>query len=285
MKKLLITITFLITPLLVSAYTSPGKPQGFVSDFANIIDSSAKQSLENKLQELNNSKTAEIAVVTVADLGDENVETYAVKLFEEWGIGKKGVDNGLLLLVAPQEREVRIEVGYGMESVVTDLLANQVIQKVIIPEFKANNYSRGIQEGVDSLIAIINNTSDTSIIADTSKSDFDGINFEFFVFLFFLFISFFGQILSKSKSWWMGGIVGAGIGVIISLFIGFIYYGLISIIVLALLGLLFDFIVSKGGPRAGGFWGGGGFGGGHGSGGFGGFGGGFSGGGGASGRW
>jgi uncharacterized protein len=241
--------------------------------------------LENKLLDLNNSKTAEIAVVTVLDLGDESIETYAVKLFEEWGIGKKGVDNGLLLLVAPKEREVKIEVGYGMESVVTDLLANQVIQKVIIPEFKEGNYSRGIQGGVDSLIAIINNTSDTSIIADAPKSDFGGINFEFFIFFFFFITSILSRLLSKSKSWWMGGIIGAGIGVIVSLFIGFIYSGLISIIVLALLGLLFDFIVSKGGPHSGGFLGGAGFGGGHGGGGFGGFGGGFSGGGGASGRW
>ncbi len=285
MKKLLLIFIFLIIPVFIFAYTSPGKPQGFVSDFANIIDASTRQSLENKLLDLNNTKTAEIAVVTVPDLGDESIETYAVKLFEEWGIGKKGVDNGLLLLVAPKEREVKIEVGYGMESVVTDLLANQVIQKVIIPEFKADNYSRGIQGGVDSLVAIINNTDDTSIIADAPKSDFGGINFEFFVFIFFLFVSIFSRILSKSKSWWMGGIIGAGIGVIVSLFIGFIYSGLISIIVLTLLGLLFDFVVSKGGPHAGGFWGGGGFGGGHGGGGFGGFGGGFSGGGGASGRW
>ncbi len=285
MKKLLIAVTVLVFPLFVFAYTSPGKTQGFVSDFANILDSSTKQKLETDLQNLNNIKTVEIAVVTVPDLGDENIESYAVKLFEEWGIGKKSVDNGILLLVAPKEREVRIEVGYGVESVVTDLLSNQIIQKVIIPEFKTGNYGLGITKGVDALSQIINNTGDTSFVAEQSNFSFNGKYFEFFAFIFFLFISIFSRILGKSKSWWMGGIIGAGIGLIISIFVGFIYFGLVAIIVLTLLGLLFDFIVSKGGPHAGGFWGGGGFGGGHGGGGFGGFGGGFSGGGGASGRW
>jgi uncharacterized protein len=285
MKKLLIAVTVLVFPLFVFAYTSPGKAQGFVSDFANILDSSTKQKIETDLQNLNNTKTVEVAVVTVPDLGDENIESYAVKLFEEWGIGKKNVDNGILLLVAPKEREVRIEVGYGMESVVTDLLSNQIIQKVIIPEFKTGNYGFGITKGVDALSQVINNTGDTSFVADQNNFSFNGKYFEFFIFIFFLFISIASHILGKSKSWWMGGIVGAGIGLIMSIFVGFIYFGLVAVIVLTLLGLLFDFIVSKGGPRAGGFWGGGGFGGGHGSGGFGGFGGGFSGGGGASGRW
>ncbi len=292
MKSLFATFAFVILlPFVAFAYTSPGKPQGFVSDFANIIDSSTKASLQNRLQALQDANTVEIAVVTIPTLGDESIETFAVKLFEEWGIGKKGSDNGVLLLVAPNEKEVRIEVGYGMEPVITDLLANNIVQKTIIPEFKKGDFSAGIAQGVDALVGIINKTVDPSEFAGTNQSKFgflDNVNPEFIFFLVFIFISIFSRILSKSKSWWAGGLIGAGIGVVASLFIGFIYSGLIVIIILAVLGLFFDFIVSKNGPRnggPGGFWfGSGGMGGGH-SGGFGGFGGGFSGGGGASGRW
>lgn len=291
MKSIFAIIVFVILlPFVVLAYTSPGQPQGFVSDFANVIESSTKQNIENKLVELESSQTVEIAVVTISSLGDENIETFAVKLFEDWGIGKKGTDNGILILVAPNDRVARIEVGYGMEGVITDLIANQIVQKVMIPEFKNGNYSQGIEKAVDSLIGIINKTVDPSIFTTSNQSKssvFDDINNEFILFFVFMLISIFSRIFSKTKSWWLGGLVGASIGVVISLFIGFIYSGLISIVVLALLGLLFDFIVSKGGPKGGsGFWfGSGGMGGGHGGGGFGGFGGGFSGGGGASGRW
>jgi uncharacterized protein len=294
MKSLYATFAFVILlPFVAFAYTSPGKPQGFVSDFANIIDSSTEASLQNKLQALRDANTVEIAVVTISTLGDESIETFAVKLFEEWGIGKKGSDNGILLLVAPNEKEVRIEVGYGMEPIITDLLANNIVQKTIIPEFKKGDYSAGIAGGVDALVGIINNTVDPSEFAGTNQSKFgalDNINPEFIFFLVFIFISVFSRILSKSKSWWAGGLIGAGIGVVVSLFLDFVAVRVIVIVMLTVLGLIFDFVVSKNGPGKGGpggFWfGSGGMGGGHsGGGGFGGFGGGFSGGGGASGRW
>jgi uncharacterized protein len=284
--KRIVSILFIIIflPISLHAYKSPGKPQGFVSDYAKVIDQQTESELNTSLQNLSKEKGIEIAVVTVNDLDNDTVENFAVKLFEEWGIGNKENDSGILFLIAPNERQVRIEVGYGMESTVTDLISNQIIQKVMIPRFKEDNYSQGIKDGVLTTIGIINKTVDPATFTSDNKGNLSilkHINPEFVLFFIFMILSIFARIFSRTKSWWLGGFVGAGIGVVVSLFIGFIYSGFIVIVVLALLGLLFDFIVSKGGPKnGGGFWFGSG-----GTGGFGGFGGGRSGGGGSSGSW
>jgi len=287
-KYLLISLATVILPIVVFAYTSPGKPQGFVSDFAGILSTSDVASLNSKLSALKDSTSVEIAIVTVPTIGDETIETYAVKLFEEWGIGVKGQDNGLLILVAPNDRVARIETGYGMEGIIPDIIANNIIQNEMLPSFRAGNYPEGITKATDAVIGIINKTVDPSIYSNSKTKSNSGIGFEAIIFFVFLVINVFGHALSKTKSWWLGGVIGAVIGVIVSLFVGFLFYGLGAIIILAIAGLIFDFIVSKIGPKGpgghGGFWiGGSGHGGG--GGGFGGFGGGMSGGGGASGRW
>lgn len=288
MKKYIpIIFSLVILPIIAFAYTSPGKPQGFVSDYAKVISSTAVSSIENQLQSLKNLTGVEVAVVTIPSLQNETIETYAEKLFREWGIGTKGKDNGLLILVAPNDRMVKIEVGYGLEGVIPDSIADGIIRKEMLPQFKLGDYSMGISSAVNVIVGIINNTTDKSIYSDVPKKSGSGVNIEFVIFFLFIVANILAQYLSKTKSWWLGGLIGAGIGLIISLFIGFLFYGLGAIILLAIVGLIFDYFVSKIGPRGpgghGGFWFGGG---GHGSsGGFGGFGGGMSGGGGASGRW
>lgn len=288
-----------LAPAIVSAYVSPGKPTGYVNDFAKILDATTIQSLEDRLQRVEASNGSEIVVVTVPSLGDETVETYAVKLFEEWGIGKKGIDNGLLFLVAPNDRELKIETGYGMEGVLTDLEAGRIIDNDVIPYFKTGDYSGGIVAGVDTIVGIVNgdvaasdyNTSsgNSNTFSSNSKND----PFAIF-FIFIIVINLLARLLGKTKSWWLGGVIGAIIGSIIGLIFGFMPAGITAIIFLTIFGLVFDYIVSKNPPKSGGgprgFWpiflgGGRGGSGGFGGGGFGGFGGGGSGGGGASGRW
>src|SRR2546430_4392626 len=90
-------------------------PQGYVTDAAGVLDPSSKAQLESHLAEFERQTSNEIAVATVPSLEGETIETYAVELFKRWGVGKKGKDNGILLLVAPNDRKVRIEVGYGLE--------------------------------------------------------------------------------------------------------------------------------------------------------------------------
>ena len=106
MKKvaLFATIIFAFSITIANAFTSPGKPQGFVNDYANILSKENKDQIESKLNDLNNKTTIQVAVVTINSLDNETIVTYAVKLFREWGIGNSEKDNGVLFLIAPNER-------------------------------------------------------------------------------------------------------------------------------------------------------------------------------------
>ena len=144
----------LIQPVSVSAQTYP-EPKGYVNDFANIIPDAVEQRLGQKLSDYTAKTTNEIAVVTVQSLGGLTVEDYTIKLAEKWKVGKKDKDNGVILLVAPNERKVRIEVGYGLEGTLTDARAKMIIERAIIPEFKTGNFAAGIEKGVGQIIDVI----------------------------------------------------------------------------------------------------------------------------------
>ena len=122
MKKHLLIITALLFGLVsgARAYSSPGSPTGYVNDFAEILSTETRASLEELLSSTDASTSAQVAVVTIKSLDGDTIENYAEKLFQEWGIGQKGKDNGVLLLVAVDDRKVRIEVGYGLEGALTD---------------------------------------------------------------------------------------------------------------------------------------------------------------------
>ncbi len=131
------------------------KPTGPVNDFAGLLDGPTKASLTTLIDAVEKETTAEIAVATVTTLDGMSVEEYANKLFKEWGIGQKGRDNGVLLLVAPTERNMRIEVGYGLEGVLPDGLAGNVMRDDMLPQFGRGDYQGGIVRGVERLAAII----------------------------------------------------------------------------------------------------------------------------------
>ncbi len=277
----LATLIFIL-PFVIYGYTSPGKPQGFVNDFAKILPNETVNSLNQNLTNFQKETTIEVAVVTVPTLDNESIEMYAVKLFEEWGIGDEEKDNGVLFLIAPNDREVRIEVGYGLEGVLTDAQSNGIIQKIVLPEFRNNNYESGIVEGTQAIIEVVKVEADYS---QPETSEAGPLSFLWnYGFIFFVVLS---SILGRSKSWWLGGVFGAVAGIVIGIIYGFLFNGIFAIIGLTLFGLFIDYILSKGGGGRGGPWIGGigGGGGGMGGGGFGGFSGGASGGGGASGRW
>ncbi|MBX9850680.1 MAG: TPM domain-containing protein [Cytophagaceae bacterium] len=127
-------------------------PPKLVNDFANIFSPSDKSTLEDKLVAYNDSTSTQIAVVTVSSLNDYAIEQFSVELAQKWGIGQKGKDNGILILVAPNERKARIEVGYGLEGALPDMIAKRIVDEVMIPSFKQNNYYEGVNNGVDIII-------------------------------------------------------------------------------------------------------------------------------------
>ncbi len=128
---------------------------GYVNDYAEIISPAVEVELETRLENFTASTGNELAVVTLSSLEGDTVENVAVALFGQWGIGQKGKDNGVLLLIAPNERELRIEVGYGLEPVLTDSRAGTIIREVITPKFKENNYDAGVTDGVEAILAVL----------------------------------------------------------------------------------------------------------------------------------
>lgn len=273
------------------AYTSPGSPTGFVNDFAGILSQEEQALLENELALFAASTTNEIAVVTVTNLGGDYIENYAVKLFEEWGIGSSKNNNGVLLLLALEERELRIEVGYGLEGALPDSVADRIIRNDMVPELREGNYGQAISRGVTAIQAATRG----EYVAEPGDST---LNMEsLFPLLMFGFVGlqWVLAILARTKSWWLGGVIGLIAGGALSTIFGWwLLWGAIATLVLASIGFALDAAVSSaykasiGSGRTPPWWTGGssgGWSGGRSGGGFGGFGGGRSGGGGASGRW
>jgi uncharacterized protein len=232
---------------------------GRVVDQANVITAQTRGEIESKLKDLEDKSSIQLVVATLKSLQGSDIESYANGLFRFWKLGQAQKNNGVLLLVAPTEHKVRIEVGYGLEGTLTDALSSVIIASAIIPRFKVGDFSGGIERGVDAIINVLSGDSagwqaKVDVRREEASSDFDKL----FPTLFFLLVIFICWYLIHHAG---GGPTGPGApqrrGTPI-----FIPYG---------------------GPGWGSGWGGGGGGGGFG-GGFGG-GGGSSGGGGASGSW
>ncbi len=154
-KNIVISLILLLlyaTP--VAAYYELGTPEGYVNDYTNTLTQEQASALESKIAAFEQDSTNEIGVVIVDSLQGDYIEHFAVKLFEEWGIGKERKDNGVLILVAMKERQMRIEVGYGLEGSLTDVEANWIVQNVMVPNFKENKYYEGIDQSVDKIIEI-----------------------------------------------------------------------------------------------------------------------------------
>ncbi len=199
-------------------------PQGYVRDYAGVLPPSEEAVLTNIISELERKTTAEIAVVTIPTLGDWSLETFAVDLFEKWGIGKKDKDNGVLILIAMNEKKVRIEVGYGLEGVITDSIAGMIIRQKMAPYFRQNKFAEGLIQAsatVADLVAKEYNVAlseignrDTRLDADTKRrrggSFIGNLLFILFLIVIFGFRIFFIPLFLGGGGYWGGG--GGGFG-------------------------------------------------------------------------
>ncbi len=154
-RKFLAIIVFLLVLTPLAALAAFPSPTGFVNDFAGVISPSTREHLESMLTSFERSTGDEIAVVTLPSLEGDTVENVAVQLYQQWGIGKKGKDNGALFLVAPSDRKARIEVGYGLEGVINDALAGRLLDDYVIPRFKAGEMDGGIAAGALAIVKTI----------------------------------------------------------------------------------------------------------------------------------
>ena len=275
MTRLLAPVLALLALLLagpLAAQELPPRPTVPVYDGANIIDPAAEQQLNQRLTEYNRSTGRAIVVATVPDLAGVTIEMYAVELYETWGIGGERTDEGVLLLVAPEQRELRIEAGYGTTATLTDALSGRIIRDTIVPRFRQNDYSGGIVAGVGEIISVLDADPATRAAIEEAEaaaranqgSNRGGaslVGVIFWIAMIGGFMLLFGRG-ARGRRRRRYGAAGA---------VGDI--------------LLWTALSSMSGGRGGGGFGGGGGGFGGGGGGFGGFGGGMSGGGGASGSW
>src|SRR4029434_8581147 len=133
---------------------------GRVVDQAGILSSDDESRLTGKLHDLETKTSIQLVVVTLPSLRSRPIEDWGLALGRTWGIGQKGKDNGVLLVVAPNDRELRIEVGYGLEGTLPDATANDIIRNVIVPRFKAGDMAGGISDGVDAIIAVLTGTGE-----------------------------------------------------------------------------------------------------------------------------
>ncbi|MBM3708079.1 MAG: TPM domain-containing protein [Actinobacteria bacterium] len=145
------SILFFVNPQAIFSDVEYPDYTSFVNDYVEVIDSDSKNQIEQMCIEVEQNTGAEIAIAVIDSLQGITVEEFAVELFEKWGIGKAKEDNGVLLLIAIQDRKLRIEVGYGLEGAITDLEAGDIINDIIVPRFKENNYSLGIYDGTAAI--------------------------------------------------------------------------------------------------------------------------------------
>ena len=152
-------VALLCTVIAAFALTLPALT-GRVVDRANILPAETRTAIERKLADLESKSGIQLVVATVASLEGQEIEPYANELFRSWKLGEKSKNNGVLLLVAPNERRVRIEVGYGLEGTLTDALAKVIITNAITPRFKTGDFAGGISRGVEDIITVL--TTDAS---------------------------------------------------------------------------------------------------------------------------
>jgi uncharacterized protein len=287
MKKIFLLLTFLLIPFLSHALDVPPL-RGHVNDYAGILSTEAAQNLESELKAFEKTDSTQIAVLAIPSLEGENLEDFSIRVAEAWKIGQKGRDNGVILLIAKNERKIRIEVGRGLEGKLTDLVSGRIIRNEIVPRFKAGDFDGGIRQGVSSIM-------------ETIKGEYRATAHEpapykrrgppvLTLFIFFLVACVFLGAISRI----LGGLAG-GVGlalIALLLFPGLALFVLAGIAVFGFLIGLFITFLFGGGGRGGGYFGGGPFwGGGYGGGSSGEGGGDFSGGGGdfggggASGDW
>ena len=181
------------------------KPQGYVSDWAGVFSAQQKADLENRIAAVKQTNGAELAVVTVPSLQGGEIDDFAAKLFAQWGIGQKGKDNGVLLLAAMEDRKMRIEVGYGLEGVLTDAKTGRIQDEYIVPRFKEGNYAQGLIAGADILLKVMGGEELPAPSATEADTTLGGIIFLLIFGVVFILIVRAAIKGGKGGGWTSGG--------------------------------------------------------------------------------
>lgn len=246
-----------------------------VTDLTQTLTPEQQSQLEAKLAGFEQQKGSQIAVLMIASTKPEEIEQYSIRVVDAWKLGREKPDDGVLVLVAKDDRKMRIEVGYGLEGAIPDLIAKRIITEIMVPSFRQGDFYGGINNAVEQLMRLISGEN----LPEPAHSKSNGDKLWDMMYLLFIGAFVVGGILRAIFGSFLGGVLNGGfIGMLVWFFGG----GLIVALVLGVIAFFFTFAGGTGLGHAGGF-GGGGYSGG--SGGWSGGGGGGFGGGGASGSW
>jgi uncharacterized protein len=265
-----------------------------VTDETATLSAADRQALETKLADWEQRSGNQLVVLLVPSTKPEPIEAYSIRVAEAWKIGRKGQDNGALFVVSKEDRKMRIEVGYGLEGVLTDAMSRRIIAEDVAPLFRQNRFAAGINAGVDRIIAVVGSGAPAQPSRTAGSQRDTGFDFQTLLVLLLVGVPILGGILRRVLGRLLGstvggGIVAAGTWLLVGSLAIALGAGIVAFLIMLMLGIGGG-IGRRGGvwiPTGGG-WGGGGYGGGgFGGGGGGGFsgGGGSFGGGGASGGW
>ena len=254
-----------------------------VTDLTHTLSAQDVASLTQKLEALEKEKGSQIAVLMIPTTGEESIEQFGIRVVDEWKLGRKDASDGVLLLVAKNDKKIRIEVGRGLEGALPDVIAARIIRELITPAFSRGAYMEGIDHAVDKISSIIQGEELPPISEENEQLNYSDNQIFGLPFLFWIGIVIGGLILSKIAGGWIGrggaGIITiiatalTGTSIAISLIIGLVVAIMISILGTRIFWDILSLVLQSGGGRGGGSGGG-----------FSGGGGGFSGGG-ASGDW
>jgi len=195
MRKLLFFACFFIFPVFNAAAFNTPEPKGFVNDFAGVISFEYNGKLQQLTQEVEQKTTAEITIVTIDSIAPYDEKEYAQQLFDNWKIGKKGKDNGVLLLLAVKERRWRIQPGYGLEGILPDGLCGEIGRSRMVPFFKQKDYGQGLYEGVSAIAVIIAKNAQVTLeyaqnASPVTQQNTDDLGFPFVLTIVIIFVIF-----------------------------------------------------------------------------------------------
>jgi uncharacterized protein len=228
-RAVLVTLVAAILWIAAPALAAPTFPPltGRVVDNAHVLDESTKAQLTAKLADLEERTTRQLVVVTLPSLQGYEIEDYGYQLGRAWGIGQKKDNNGILFIIAPNEKATRIEVGYGLEGIMTDALSSVILQSAVLPKFRSGDMQGGIVAGTDEIVKqlLLDAPAAKARVAAAEKRE-NGIHINPVLILFILFFVFsiFGRIFrgvrgsglagsrSGSSLWWLPLILMSGSG-------------------------------------------------------------------------
>jgi len=213
--------------------------QGRGNDYAGMLQPTTRQQLEQVLKTFEEQESTQIAVLTITTLGGDSLEEFSLRVAETWGLGQKDRDNGALLLIVRNDRKLRIEVGYGLEGTLTDLIAGRIIRDVITTQFRKGNFDQGVINGVNAMIAAVRgeftNDHRTTTVTQPPSDDYGGIIAVAFWALFFI-----GKLFRRH-----GIIAAIAGGILLPAVAWFAHWSWLLVIGLLPIGMFLGFLASK----------------------------------------